>query len=114
VFLFPMQRHLYLALFAAVNVWSVFIHDSDMFISPNSQVEKFVNTPAHHTLHHLYFTCNYGQYFTWADRAGGSYRPPEPALDPLLEALSAQNSGSRVANVNGTPSKKIAGQFKDE
>ena len=37
------------------------IHDSDMFVSPNSRIERFINTPAHHTLHHLYFTCNYGQ-----------------------------------------------------
>lgn len=25
------------------------------------------------------------QYFTWADRVGGSYRQPESSLDPLLE-----------------------------
>jgi hypothetical protein len=24
-------------------------------------LEKIINGPAHHTLHHLYFTCNYGQ-----------------------------------------------------
>lgn len=48
-------------------------------------LEKFINGPAHHTLHHLYFVCNYGQYFTFADRAGGSYRHPDSSLDPLLE-----------------------------
>lgn len=68
-------------------------------------LEKIINGPAHHTLHHIYFTVNYGQvclpidflvsladgirsfnqYFTWADRWGGSYRQPESALDPLLE-----------------------------
>jgi Delta7-sterol 5-desaturase len=68
-------------------------------------LEKIINGPAHHTLHHLYFTCNYGQvtsfpiytnplnsplfsfpqYFTWADRAGGSYRHPAKELDPMLE-----------------------------
>lgn len=66
-------------------------------------LEHVINGPAHHTLHHLYFTVNYGQvpssssqrnfwplisyqqYFTWADRAGGSYRQPESHLDPLLE-----------------------------
>jgi Delta7-sterol 5-desaturase len=65
-------------------------------------LEKIINGPAHHTLHHLYFTVNYGQvnyespltvygsnqnvkYFTWADRYGGSYRQPESHLDPLLE-----------------------------
>lgn len=28
------------------------------------------------------------QYFTWADRTGGSYRPPQTDLDPLLEVLA--------------------------
>lgn len=27
------------------------------------------------------------QYFTWADKAGGSYRKPESKEDPLLEIL---------------------------
>jgi Delta7-sterol 5-desaturase len=70
-------------------------------------LEKIINGPAHHTLHHIYFTVNYGQvrwlpslmyilflllifamssqYFTWADRTGNSYRQPESYLDPLLE-----------------------------
>jgi len=48
-------------------------------------LENIINGPAHHTLHHLYFVCNYGQYFTWADRVGGSYRHPKKELDPLLE-----------------------------
>jgi Delta7-sterol 5-desaturase len=53
-------------------------------------LEYFINGPAHHTLHHLYFTCNYGQYFTWADRVNGSFRQPESALDPLLEVHAEQ------------------------
>lgn len=55
-------------------------------------LEDVINGPSHHTLHHLYFTCNYGQYFTWADRVGGSYKAPKPELDPLLEvqALDGQ------------------------
>ncbi|KAF9516131.1 hypothetical protein BS47DRAFT_1292957 [Hydnum rufescens UP504] len=114
VFLFPIQRHLYLALFGMVNLWSVFIHDSDMVISSNSQVEKFINTPAHHTLHHLYFTCNYGQYFTWADHAGGSYRPPEPALHPLLEVVSAEQAGPHQANGDTAAPRKVVWQSKDE
>ena len=52
-------------------------------------LEKVINGPAHHTLHHLYFTVNYGQYFTWADRWGGSYRQPLAELDPLLEVQAA-------------------------
>jgi len=77
-----MQHHLYLLLFVLVNCWSIFIHDSD--IITGHPLEKLINGPAHHTLHHLYFVCNYGQYFTLADRAGGSYRHPDSSLDPLL------------------------------
>ncbi|KAF8628019.1 hypothetical protein AX15_004136 [Amanita polypyramis BW_CC] len=83
IFIFPLHRVLYLVLFVLVNFWSIFIHDSDMITG--HPLENIINGPAHHTLHHLYFTVNYGQYFTWADRYGGSYRQPESHLDPLLE-----------------------------
>ncbi|PPR03075.1 hypothetical protein CVT24_012388 [Panaeolus cyanescens] len=88
VFLFPLHRMLYLVLFVAVNFWSIFIHDSDMITG--HALEKVINGPAHHTLHHLYFNVNYGQYFTWADRYGGSYRQPDSSLDPLLEIQPAK------------------------
>ncbi|KAG8904735.1 c-5 sterol desaturase [Tulasnella sp. 403] len=88
IFLFPIQRSLYLVLFILVNFWSIFIHDSDMI--SGHLLEPIINGPSHHTLHHLFFTCNYGQYFTWADRVGGSYRPPRPELDPLLDVKAAQ------------------------
>ncbi|KAF4571169.1 c-5 sterol desaturase [Pleurotus pulmonarius] len=89
IYLFPLHRILHLVLFVLVNIWSIFIHDSDMITG--HALEKIINGPAHHTLHHLYFTVNYGQYFTWADRWSGSYRQPESSLDPLLEvkALNA-------------------------
>ncbi|KIM40500.1 hypothetical protein M413DRAFT_445949 [Hebeloma cylindrosporum] len=89
IFIFPLHRLLYLTLFVLVNFWSIFIHDSDMITG--HIFEKAINGPAHHTLHHLYFTVNYGQYFTWADRFGGSYRQPESHLDPLLEVKALDN-----------------------
>lgn len=52
-------------------------------------LETIINGPAHHTLHHLFFTVNYGQYFTWADRVNGSYRQPDSSLDPMLEVIAA-------------------------
>ncbi|KAI0738288.1 hypothetical protein C8Q80DRAFT_269204 [Daedaleopsis nitida] len=88
VYIFPLHRVLYLALFVVVNFWTIFIHDSDMITG--HPLEKIINGPAHHTLHHLYFTVNYGQYFTWADRMGNSYRQPLSELDPLLEVKAAE------------------------
>ncbi|KAG6914991.1 hypothetical protein DXG01_014025 [Tephrocybe rancida] len=83
IFVLPLHRITYLAMFVIVNCWTIFIHDSDMITG--HALEKVINGPAHHTLHHLYFNVNYGQYFTWADRAGKSYRQPESSLDPLLD-----------------------------
>ncbi|GJE94871.1 sterol desaturase family protein [Phanerochaete sordida] len=82
-FLFPLHQKLYLGLFVFVNCWTVLIHDSDMITG--HPLETVINGPAHHTLHHLYFTVNYGQYFTFSDRWGGSYRQPLSELDPMLE-----------------------------
>ncbi|PFH53177.1 hypothetical protein AMATHDRAFT_55635 [Amanita thiersii Skay4041] len=95
IFLFPLHRLVYLALFVFVNFWSILIHDSDMITG--HPLEKVINGPAHHTLHHLYFTVNYGQYFTWADRLGNSYRQPESHLDPLLEVPGAGVSPAKAA-----------------
>lgn len=92
IFVLPFHRWLYLGLFVFVNFWSIFIHDSDMITG--HPLEKIINGPAHHTLHHLYFTVNYGQYFTWADRVGGSYRQPESRDDPLL-AVQKQEAKSK-------------------
>ncbi|KAJ1950330.1 c-5 sterol desaturase [Linderina macrospora] len=71
VYVFPMQEYVYLALFAFVNVWSVMIHDGE-YVSNN----PVVNGAAHHTVHHLYFNYNYGQFTTLFDRLFGSYRKP--------------------------------------
>ncbi|WFD41819.1 Delta(7)-sterol 5(6)-desaturase [Malassezia psittaci] len=79
--LFPLNKYLFLGLFGFVNMWSIMIHDSDMITGTGW--EHIINGPAHHTLHHLYFTCNYGQYTTMCDRFGGSFREPLPEDDPL-------------------------------
>ncbi|KAI0661559.1 hypothetical protein C8Q70DRAFT_1043533 [Cubamyces menziesii] len=95
IYLFPLHRKLYLGLFIFVNFWTILIHDSDMITG--HPLEKVINGPAHHTLHHIYFTVNYGQYFTWADRMGDSYRQPQSELDPLLEVKAAEAKKAKVA-----------------
>ncbi|KEY81548.1 sterol desaturase [Aspergillus fumigatus] len=107
VFICPMQRHLYMVLFAAVQIWTILIHDGDMI--SGHWTEKFINSPAHHTLHHMYFTVNYGQYFTWADAYFGSHRAPEPALDPLHDALKVMRAKGLV-DEQGNPIKKPKGE----
>ncbi|ORX93526.1 C-5 sterol desaturase B-like protein [Basidiobolus meristosporus CBS 931.73] len=75
VFLFPMHKILYLALFTFVQIWSILIHDGEYFTH-----DPVINSAAHHTVHHLYFNYNYGQYFTLWDRIGGSYRKPSDEI----------------------------------
>ncbi|KAL1915690.1 uncharacterized protein VTP21DRAFT_6449 [Calcarisporiella thermophila] len=72
VFLFPMQRIVYLGLFVFVNLWTILIHDGEYFTNT-----PFINSAAHHTLHHLYFNYNYGQYFVLWDWVGQTHRAPE-------------------------------------
>mmetsp|Transcript_32632 Transcript_32632/g.84264 ORF Transcript_32632/g.84264 Transcript_32632/m.84264 type:complete len:187 (+) Transcript_32632:462-1022(+) len=71
VYLFPMNKYLYVFMFIFVNAWTISIHDGTYWM-PGS----IINTAAHHTDHHLFFNYNYGQYFTLWDRIGGSFRKP--------------------------------------
>lgn len=70
-FLFPLNKIAYVFLFAFINIWTVMIHDGEYVA--NSPI---INGAACHTLHHLYFNYNYGQFSTLWDRLGGSYRKP--------------------------------------
>ncbi|KAL8674611.1 MAG: hypothetical protein Q9168_000986 [Polycauliona sp. 1 TL-2023] len=74
-FIFPLNKIAYVALFAFINIWTVFIHDGEYVA--NSSI---VNGAACHTMHHLYFNYNYGQFTTIWDRFGGSYRKPNEEL----------------------------------
>ncbi|KAA8643190.1 hypothetical protein EYZ11_010326 [Aspergillus tanneri] len=74
-FIFPLQKFAYVILFGFINLWTVLIHDGE-YVS-NSPV---INGAACHTMHHLYFNYNYGQFTTLWDRLGGSYRQPNEEL----------------------------------
>ncbi|CAK7271150.1 c-5 sterol desaturase [Sporothrix epigloea] len=72
---FPLQKWAYLFLFVFINFWTIMIHDGE-YVSNN----PIINGAACHSIHHLAFNYNYGQYFTLWDRLGGSYREPEQEL----------------------------------
>ncbi|WVR03072.1 hypothetical protein IAU60_000061 [Kwoniella sp. DSM 27419] len=106
-FVFPLHKYAYLGLFVFVQFWTILIHDGDMI--SGHMLERYINSPAHHTLHHLYFTCNYGQYFTWADSYWDSYRTPEDELDPIHESLRMMRKKGLIdeaGNPIPQPSKK--------
>ncbi|KAH3668023.1 hypothetical protein OGAPHI_001777 [Ogataea philodendri] len=74
-FLFPLHKVSYLLLFTFVNFWTVMIHDGEYMSD-----DPVVNGAACHTVHHMYFNYNYGQFTTLWDRLGGSYRQPDKEL----------------------------------
>lgn len=74
LFVVPLHKYLYFALFTFVNLWTVLIHDNEFFV-----FSDIFNSAAHHTAHHLYFSYNFGQYFTFWDKLGGTYRSPDEA-----------------------------------
>lgn len=74
-FLFPLNKFAYIALFLFIQIWTVMIHDGEYVA--NSPI---INGEACHTMHHLYFNYNYGQFTTLWDRLGGSYRKPNDEL----------------------------------
>ena len=91
-FIFPLQKGAYLALFAFVNIWTVMIHDGEYLAN-----DPVVNGAACHSLHHLKFSCNYGQFTTLFDRLGGSYVPPNPELfDKALNRATWEKQAKEV------------------
>jgi Delta7-sterol 5-desaturase len=74
-FLFPLQKVASVALFVFVNFWTIMIHDGE-YVSNN----PVINGSACHALHHTKFEVNYGQFTTFADRLGGTYRCPEESM----------------------------------
>jgi len=72
VFLFPLNKLVYLGLFLFVNFWTISIHDNVSVYEGS-----VLNGSEHHTVHHRQFNYNYGQYFTFWDRIMGTHRLPD-------------------------------------
>lgn len=111
-FLFPLQKASYLGLFVFVTIWTVLIHDGEY--ATRSPV---INGSACHTLHHLYFNYNYGQFFTLWDRIGGSYRvPPEELFNDELKMdkkeweKQSREAEKLVKEVEGTDDRMYEGK----
>jgi len=59
-----------------------------------------INGPAHHTLHHLYFNVNYGQYFT--GQTDGVFLPPTGlGTRSLLESLLPKKLKRKITRKGG-------------
>lgn len=96
-FLFPLQKFAYLGLFVFVQIWTVFIHDGE-YVANN----PIINGAACHSLHHLYFRHNFGQYTTLWDRLGGSYRRPNDELFHSESKMSQKEWERQVREMEKT------------
>ena len=71
------------------------IHDGEYLAN-----DPVINGAACHSLHHLKFSCNYGQFTTLFDRLGGSYVPPNPELfDKALNKASWNKQAQEVDEI---------------
>ncbi|KAK9324946.1 hypothetical protein V1517DRAFT_316161, partial [Lipomyces orientalis] len=93
-FVFPIHKVSYLLLFVNINIWAILIHDGE-YLTNN----PVINGSACHTLHHLYFNYNYGQFTTLWDRIGGSYRTPEKSLFDEKTKMSAATWKQQASEV---------------
>ena len=103
-FIFPLQKYAYILLFVWINVWTVLIHDGEYVA--NSPI---INGAACHTMHHLYFNYNYGQFTTLWDRLGGSYRRPNEELFQK-ETKMAKEEWDRQKNEMEKIVKEVEGE----
>ncbi|ORY50012.1 lathosterol oxidase-like protein [Rhizoclosmatium globosum] len=96
VYMFPMYKPLYICAFIFVQFWTISIHDG-VYISN----DEILLSCAHHTIHHLEFNYNYGQYTTLWDRIGGSYKKPveqyekEMFFDKIKKRKELEASGEK-------------------
>jgi len=82
---------------------------------------EIINGAACHTMHHLYFNYNYGQFTTLWDRLGGSYRKPNEELFHKEEKLSEKEwarqkkeAESMITEVEGVDDRSYDGEVAKE
>ncbi|KAI8459565.1 C-5 sterol desaturase [Phakopsora pachyrhizi] len=90
VFIIPFHKTLFMICFSLITIWTILIHDSELTVG--SRFEELINSPTHHTLHHLHFNCNYGQYLTWTDRFFNTYRAPTSHDRSFLKTATKNSS----------------------
>ncbi|KAK9467892.1 hypothetical protein V1512DRAFT_122355 [Lipomyces arxii] len=96
-FIFPLHKLSYLILFSFINIWTILIHDGEYMTS-----NPLINGAACHTLHHLYFNYNYGQFTTLWDRIGSSYRIPDASLfdhDKKMSKSTWKNQSAEMEKI---------------
>ncbi len=104
-----MHSRLYLLTLMIVGLWTVNIHDRMTLRLWG------VNGAAHHTVHHVKFNYNFGQYFTWSDHVFGTYKNPYQTwpyeLDETqLDKLKAEDQAEARAGKHSPPQISPVGE----
>ena len=112
-FLFPLHNFTYLLLFVFVNIWTVSIHDGNYRVP--DVLKPYINGSAHHMDHHLYYSYNYGQFFTLWDRIGSSFRTPssfigEGPVDYIEEIQRRKQKGISIDDLE----RECTNNFKSD
>ena len=81
-------------------VWAISVHDN-VFCVPD-MLKPYCYGAAHHLDHHLFYSVNYGNFFTFWDRVGGSYRTPSVYEGRDLREEAIAYSQSKKGQINGT------------
>jgi lathosterol oxidase len=102
-FILPLQKFAYVLLFIFINFWTILIHDGEYVAN-----SPLINGAACHTMHHLFFHYNYGQFTTLWDRLGGSYRQPNKELF-RRETKMGQEEWQRQVKEMETVVQKVEG-----
>jgi Delta7-sterol 5-desaturase len=95
IYIFPFYSGAHLLSMALVLLWTINIHDRMSLFIPG------VNGAAHHTIHHMTFRSNYGQYLTLWDKVFGTFRDPRLWQASGAPALSEKDVYGKHA---GSPS----------
>lgn len=91
IFVFPLHHLVWVCMFLFVNFWTISIHDQVDF----GILDGVINTTDHHTIHHVDFKYNYGQYLTLWDKWGGSHKPSHPTHTIWGERVTQGTAASR-------------------
>lgn len=83
-FALPLHGGVYLGMQILMSFWSVTSHDRVAVVKL-----RWFNYVDNHTLHHWFYRCNYGQFFTFWDRIMGTWRDPvaESRADPVVAGV---------------------------
>lgn len=103
-FIFPLQKLAYVGLFVFINFWTIMIHDGEYYAN-----NPVINGAACHSVHHFAFNYNYGQYTTFWDRIGGSYRAPDAELFEK-EAKMSKKTWEKQVQVMEETLKEVEGE----